>query len=147
MAYYDLPKADATKPFDGIPKLLQDLKEEGYVLVLISNKYDGAAKDLVKKFLGEQFDGVYGSRDDIYAKPYRDLFDIACKENNLSSEGIIYVGDSEVDCEFAANCDMTLIAVDWGFRTHAQLVGAGANIIVSSSQELYDTIRRLVESK
>ena len=145
--YYDLHKADTTKPFDGILKLLQDLKLDGYKLVLISNKYDGATKDLAKKFFGDLFDGVYGSREDIYAKPCRDLFDLACKEYNLDSEGIFYVGDSEVDCEFANNCDMTLIAVDWGFRTRDQLIEAGAKKIVGSPRELYDTICNLVNNK
>ncbi len=141
--YYDMHKADTTKPFDGILELLRNLKQEGYKLVLISNKYDGATKDLARKFFGDLFDGVYGSRDDIPAKPNRELFDIACQENNLASDGIIYVGDSEVDCEFASNCAMTLIAVDWGFRTHAQLVQAGAKIIVSSPNELYETLKSI----
>ncbi|MDE5654606.1 MAG: HAD family hydrolase, partial [Clostridia bacterium] len=140
---YALQNADTTEPLDGILALLSNLKQEGYKLVLISNKYDGATKDLARKFFGNLFDGAYGSRDNVPAKPDRDLFDLACKENNLATDGIIYVGDSEVDCEFASNCDMTLIAVDWGFRTHAQLVEAGAKVIVSSSKELYNKIKEI----
>ena len=138
--HYGEHKADTTKPFEGIIETLQELKNKGYKLALISNKYDGAAKDLVAHFFGDLFDGVYGSRNDILAKPYRDLFDLACKELGVAQEGIIYVGDSEVDCDFAKNCDMTLIAVDWGFRTHAQLVEAGAEIIVSSPEQLKEKI-------
>ncbi|MDE6275436.1 MAG: HAD family hydrolase [Clostridia bacterium] len=143
--YYDAHKADTTKPFDGILNMLQDLKNRGYKLVLISNKYDGATKDLAMRFFGDLFDGVYGSRDDIPAKPDRDLFQIACKEHGVSQDGIIYVGDSEVDCEFARNCGMTLIAVNWGFRTQDQLIQAGADIIVSSPIELYNTVIRIAE--
>ena len=55
--YYDLHKADTTKPFDGIIEVLQDLKKEGFKLVLISNKYDGATKDLAKRFFGDLFYG------------------------------------------------------------------------------------------
>ena len=139
--YYGEHKADTTKPFDGILDTLQDLKNDGYKLVLISNKYDGATKDLATHFFGDLFDGVYGSRDDIPAKPYKDLFELACSELGLSQDGAIYVGDSEVDCEFAKNCGMILIAVDWGFRTRVQLVEAGAEIIVSSPKELYEKIR------
>lgn len=142
--YYDLHKADTTRPFDGILQLLQDLKNDGFKLVLISNKYDGATKDLANQFFGNLFDGVYGSRDDIPAKPNRDLFDVACIENALDSNGIIYVGDSEVDCDFANNCGMTLIAVDWGFRTHSQLVEAGAKSIVHTPKELYEKISDIV---
>ena len=143
--YYDAHKADTTKPFDGVLETLQDLKKDGYRLALISNKYDGATKDLAKKFFGDLFDGVYGSRDDIPAKPNRDLFELACKELGVSQDGVIYVGDSEVDCEFAKNCGMTLIAVDWGFRTHAQLVEAGAEIIVNTPRELFVTIINTIE--
>ena len=141
--FYDAHKADTTKPFDGILETLQDLKNDGYKLVLISNKYDGATKDLAKQFFGDIFDGVYGSRDDIYAKPYRDLFDLACKELGVSQDGVIYVGDSEVDCDFARNCGMTLIAVDWGFRIRNQLVEAGAEIIVSSPKQLKEKIYQI----
>ncbi|MDE5755807.1 MAG: HAD family hydrolase [Clostridia bacterium] len=141
--YYDAHKADTTKPFDGILEMLQELKNDGYKLVLISNKYDGATKDLAKRFFGDIFDAVYGSRDDIPAKPNRDLFDLACKEHGFLQDGIIYVGDSEVDCDFARNCGMILISVNWGFRTRDQLVEAGAEIIVSSPKDLYDTIIQL----
>lgn len=141
--YYGEHKADTTKPFDGVIDALQQLKNDGYKLVLISNKYDGATKDLASRFFGDLFDGVYGSRDDILAKPYRDMFELACNERGISQEGIIYVGDSEVDCEFARNCGMTLIAVDWGFRTRNQLIEAGAEIIVSSPKRLIEVIYRI----
>lgn len=136
-------KADYTKPFDGIKDALNFLKNDGYKIFLISNKYDDATKDLAKTFFDGVFDGVYGSMDNMPAKPHSDIFKLACEENNLAEEGIIYVGDSEVDCEFAKNCAMKLVAVDWGFRTHAQLTEAGADIIVHSPQELCQRIAEL----
>ncbi len=142
--HYDLHKADTTKPFDGIIDVLKELKDDGYKLVLISNKYDGATKDLAKRFFGTMFDGAYGSRDDIAAKPDREIFEFVCKDMGFAQSGIVYVGDSEVDCEFAANCGMTFIGVDWGFRSRARLEEAGAVVIVSSPKKLKEEIIKTI---
>ena len=141
--HYDLHKTDTTKPFDGILPLLQSLKSQGNILVLISNKYDGATKELARIFFGSLFDGVYGSRDDVAAKPDRQIFDLVCQEMGLDKEQVIYIGDSEVDCQFAANCGMKFIGVDWGFRTHVQLVDAGASVIASTPDELKELIDKI----
>ena len=76
--------------------MLKELKDDGYKLVLISNKYDGATKDLAKRFFGTMFDGAYGSRDDIAAKPDREIFEFVCKDMGFAQSGIVYVGDIRI---------------------------------------------------
>jgi len=138
--FYDEHKADSTKPYDGIPQMLVDLKKCGYRLYVISNKYDGAARELVSRYFGEIFDGVYGSRDDIAPKPSDEIFRLLCAERALRSGDTVYVGDSEVDCAFAQNCGLKFIGVTWGFRSRDILLESGAKILVDSSAELYDKI-------
>ena len=38
---------------------------------------------------------------------------------------------------------MRFIGVDWGFRTHAQLVDAGASVIASTPDELKELIDKI----
>ncbi|MDE6189864.1 MAG: HAD family hydrolase [Clostridia bacterium] len=138
--YYDKNKSVTTKPYDGIIDLLNALKQKGYLLYLISNKYEFATKQLVEQFFAGVFDGVYGSLDDRPAKPDRAIFDYVCDIHGLSKDGIIYVGDSEVDYEFAKNCGMEFIAVSWGFRTRSQLENLGVKVIADSVKELADLL-------
>lgn len=140
--HYGVHKSDTTRPFEGIEQLLKELKAEGWLLALISNKYDGATKELAEEFFDGIFDGVFGSVDNIAAKPDKEIFDFVCAQMGISSSGIIYIGDSEVDCEFAKNCNMKFIGVDWGFRTNAQLKEAGAQVIASTPKELKELIYR-----
>ena len=134
--YYDAHKAVHTHPYEGMPELIRSLKESGIRVFVISNKYDDAAKELVKNFYGELFDGIYGNTDDMLPKPDRAVFDKVCKENSLDPKECLYVGDSEVDVQFANNCGIPLIAVCWGFRTKQELLSSGAKTIASDIREL-----------
>ena len=48
--YYGQHCNDATKAYDGIPQLLQELKDRGYALAIVSNKIDSAVQDLNHKY-------------------------------------------------------------------------------------------------
>lgn len=142
--YYDKNKAVHTRPYDGMIELVQRLKSQGNKVFVISNKYDDAAKALVYNFYGDMFDGVYGSRDNILPKPDRAIFDIVVEENSLNPSNCIYVGDSEVDREFAENTGMDFVAVCWGFRTEEELRKCGAKTIVSDIYSLENELEKLM---
>lgn len=134
--YYNKNKALTTKPYEGIIELLKALKDNGNRIFLVSNKYDGATQELVSHFFGDIFDGVYGSRENVLPKPDKAMFDFVCEECNIDKESVIYIGDSEVDCEFAKNCNMDFIGVSWGFRRKEELKISGAEVIVDTVDEL-----------
>ena len=58
------------------------------------------------------------------------------KELGAEPEECIYVGDSEVDIETAANAGIPCISVTWGFKSAEFLRRQGADHIVSSAEEL-----------
>ncbi|MDE7476607.1 MAG: HAD hydrolase-like protein, partial [Lachnospiraceae bacterium] len=43
--YYGVHCNDKTKAYDGIPELLQKLKNDGYALAIVSNKMDSAVQE------------------------------------------------------------------------------------------------------
>ena len=53
----------------------------------------------------------------------------------------ISVGDSEVDLETARRAGLPCFSVDWGNRSDAQLLAAGATSISRTAGELLDKIR------
>ncbi len=61
----------------------------------------------------------------------------------------VYVGDSEVDLQTAANVPMPCISVLWGFRTEEELLAAGAvrENMIRTPQELLPYLIRLPQAE
>ena len=53
----------------------------------------------------------------------------------------IYVGDSEVDIQTAANAGIEEIAVTWGFRDRKYLLSQGAERFADSPEKLWDMLQ------
>ncbi|MDD3403765.1 MAG: HAD-IA family hydrolase [Hespellia sp.] len=134
--YYGEHCSDKTKPYDGIPELLQTLKKEGCKIAVVSNKADRAVQVLCRQYFKDQFDFAVGEREGIQKKPAPDSVNETLRIFRLNAGDAVYVGDSEVDIQTAENAHMDSIIVDWGFRERAFLVKSGAACMVSSPTEL-----------
>ena len=60
----------------------------------------------------------------------------ALSQLGSTPERSVYVGDSDVDIETAANAGMDAILCSWGFRGYDFLKEHGAKVIISSPKEL-----------
>ena len=138
---------DKTRPYEGIMEALALLQKQEYHLAIVSNKFDGAVKQLCKKYFGEYISVAIGESDRVKRKPAPDTVYQALRE--LGSEGsrAIYVGDSEVDLQTAQNAHLRCVSVTWGFRTKEQLLSAGASLIIRTPQELPELLARLREEE
>ena len=134
--YYSRHYADKTFPYEKVPELLTELKASGYLMAVVSNKADYAVQDLCKKYFDGMFDFVIGDREGIRRKPAPDPVNLAIQILGVTKEQTVYIGDSEVDIETALNAGIPCISADWGFRSHEQLVCAGARAIVSSPDDI-----------
>ncbi len=132
--WYESHNCNKTRPYPGIPKLLEQLKRAGIKAAVVSNKPDVITRALAELF----FPGLpaYGQVSDLPAKPAPDLVYRALREMDMPRETAVYVGDSEVDVQTARNAGMPLCAVCWGFRTREELVAAGAECISADAGEL-----------
>lgn len=133
-----------TGPYKHIIDLLKALKEQGYKLAIVSNKPDGAVKELTGIYFGEYVSVAIGVTDSMRRKPYPDECIAAMKELGSTTEETIYVGDSEVDHKTAINSGLKCISCLWGFRTRQELINAGAagNIFVSDPLEILDVLNK-----
>ena len=59
----------------------------------------------------------------------------------MQPEETIYVGDSEVDVEAAANAGIKCASVTWGFRDKEDLEKINPLYIADNVQELYELIK------
>ena len=124
-------------PYQGIPELLQSLKEKGVLLAVLSNKPHEQAVKVVKEIFGERwFDYVSGQQEGIEKKPDPAGVIHIMETLKLTNEECLYVGDSEVDVRTGNNAGVQTIIVSWGFRTREELKEAGARTVIDSPLEL-----------
>ncbi|MDE7258879.1 MAG: HAD family hydrolase, partial [Lachnospiraceae bacterium] len=124
---------------------LAEAKQAGYRMAVVSNKPDQAVKQLGAKFFGEYVREFHGDREGSQRKPAPDMVYRALNELGSEARRAVYVGDSEVDLQTAANVPMICISVTWGFRTDEQLFAAGARKenMIKTPQELLPLLARL----
>jgi phosphoglycolate phosphatase len=140
MEYYKEHCADKTRPYEGIPELVGRLKSCGYRTAVVSNKADSAVNALCRQYFPAMFDYCVGEREDISKKPSPDSVNEVLRKLGISRAEAVYIGDSEVDIETAANADMDCIIVSWGFRSEDYLKSMGAEKIVHSTDELAELL-------
>lgn len=139
--HYDDEPLYLTKPFPGIKEMLADLRAAGYKLAVVSNKPHTASYPVVRHFFGDAFDAVTGALDGVPVKPDPTLPCHVLKTLGMDRSESIFVGDTYVDMETGKNLGSSkVIGVLWGFRKREELVGAGADAVVSSADELFREI-------
>lgn len=135
-AYYREHSADKTVPYDGIAELLERLRENGLLLAVVSNKADYAVQYLCNYFFPGLLNVCTGEREGMRRKPYPDLPEYVLKLLNVRAEESVYIGDSEIDLQTAANSGLDCVSVGWGFKTPDFLERSGASVIFRSPQSL-----------
>lgn len=125
IAYYDGHNCISTHPYEGIPEVIQQLRQKGIRTAVASNKYQEATTQLIHHYFGlNQFDIVLGERPSIPRKPdpqiVDDILAQPCMQGILRSE-VLYVGDSDVDMQTARNAQLTSVGCTWGFCTREKI--------------------------
>lgn len=133
--YYDIHCNDKTKPYDGILELIDALKEKNIQTAVVSNKVDSAVQTLKKRYF-PQIGVAVGDREGLRRKPAPDSVFMAMEVFHAKQAETVYVGDSEVDIETAANAGIKCVSVLWGFRNKTQLLESGAKILIKEPLEL-----------
>ncbi len=129
-----------TAPYDGICDLLKELKDLGVKTAVVSNKADFAVGYLCDRYFPNLFDISMGEKEGIKTKPDPAAVLEVMNKLGATHDSTVYVGDSEVDIETAHNASIPCISVDWGFKTKEFLESHNAQIIVSTVEELKNTL-------
>ncbi|MDD6312199.1 MAG: HAD family hydrolase [Firmicutes bacterium] len=138
--HYKLHCADNTKPYDGITEVLREIKSRGIKIAVVSNKADYAVKELCLRYFPGIFYIAVGEREGIRRKPAPDSVNAVLSELKTDRSEAVYIGDSDVDIQTAANAGIDCISVEWGFRDRQFLIQNGAKIILSKPCELTEHI-------
>ena len=86
------------KPYEGIPKLLEELKKRGMKIAVLSNKPHHATLDVIESLFGKDyFDVVQGQVDGMPIKPDPAGVFRILDRFGLTADEVLYMGDTATD--------------------------------------------------
>ena len=127
-----------TRPFDGIPALLDDMKSAGVQAAVNSNKLDSATQALCAAHLPDRLACILGERPEIPKKPAPDGAFHIMRQLDADPGRTLYVGDGEADIQTAINAGIDCAWVSWGYRRPSELGGLTIPRAFDSVQVLGD---------
>jgi phosphoglycolate phosphatase len=132
-----------TRPYDGVPELLDGLTARGLRMAVLSNKPEAFSRRCVDEYLsGWRFEVVLGQREGIPPKPDPAGAREVVERLGVAAERFLYVGDTATDMQTALAAGMYPVGVAWGFRPVEELRAAGAARIVDRPADLVELLDR-----
>ena len=139
--YYKQHCADSTRPYEGVPQLLQQLRAAGCRTAIVSNKADYGVQALAKQYFDGQLDAACGERAGIAKKPAPDMLLAIMQQLSAEPASTIYIGDSDTDIATASNAGVDCIGACWGFRGRAFLEAHGAKLLAENVGDIWELIK------
>lgn len=134
---YSLRWENKTRPYPGIPELLDHLTGLGLKMAILSNKLDHFTRIMVARLLPRwRFEPVFGARPSVPKKPDpAGALEIA-EALHLVPDHFIYLGDTGIDMKTASAAGMAPVGVLWGFRPADELRTQGARWLIEKPGDL-----------
>lgn len=142
--YFSTKGLFENKVYDGIPELLQTLKEKGKHLVVATSKPEEYSIKIIEHFgLAKYFDFVCGSLMDESRSKKDEVIAYALERCGLGEDdkqNVLMVGDRFHDIEGAKKNNLKSCGVLFGYGSREELQNAGADYIVKSLKDLLEVI-------
>ena len=141
LAYYREHKLDHTLPYPGVPEALTAMRQVNHgsrerLMAVLSNKPVVPSRQIVEALgLGGFFRQVYGGNSFGTKKPDPAGAEAILRENGVSPEEALMIGDSGVDVLTGHNAGIWTCGVTYGFAPHT-LEAAQPDILLDSPGEL-----------
>ncbi len=129
--------ANKTRPYDGVPELLDALAARRLKMIVYSNKPDEFTNLTVRKLLAKwEFAAIVGARENRPNKPDPSASLDILGKLGLAPTELVYVGDTGTDMQTATAAGMYAVGALWGFRTARELLENGAKQLIEKPLEL-----------
>ena len=123
--------------YPGISELLNELKQSGRQLAVVTSKIDHIAKETLAKtglidyfeFISAQQPNVVVDKEEILAKALSEL-------HVTDNSSVVMIGDRRHDVEAAKTHSIDSIGVLWGYGDQKELKNEGATYIATNTNEL-----------
>ena len=139
MSYYEVNQTNRSFLYKNVKETIEKLSVKK--LAVLSNKFDSFTKQIIKDFeLNEYFDSVLGTTNKLAKKPSAEPVNYIINELGVSTDKVVFVGDSENDIKCAKNSGIRSIAVTYGYRSRTQLELLKPDYIIDDISELSSII-------
>src|SRR5579871_3789528 len=116
VAYYAEHIADASRPFDGLERALDDLAGHGYRLAVCTNKLEGLSKLLLDRLnLSARFSAICGADTFGISKPDPGILRETVAKAGGQLASAVMVGDAGTDVGVARRAGVPVIGVTFGY--------------------------------
>lgn len=129
-----------TRPYDGVVKMLAQLKEKGIKTAVLSNKFDAATVRLCNNLMPNLIDLPVGERVDFPRKPSPEAVYDIIERLGVKRENTVFVGDSDTDIKTGKNAGTKTVAVTWGYRSRKLLEESSADYMADTIEELCEIL-------
>jgi phosphoglycolate phosphatase len=134
---YGLRTDRKTRPFAGVPELVEELSKRAIPMAILSNKPEDLTRRLVERFFGAgRFAVVAGARGDAPRKPDPTVAVAIAKRLAVEPAEVLYLGDTDTDMRTAVAAGMYPVGALWGFRDAAELSASGARELVRAPADV-----------
>ncbi len=136
--YFSVTGLFENSVYEGIPEMLENLKEKGVKIALATSKpYEFSIKILKHFDLYKYFDFFGAATMDGRISKKEDVISNLLNEMGApDKDEILMVGDRYHDIEGAKANDLKSAGVLWGYGSAEELEQAGADYVLASSSEL-----------
>ncbi len=137
MEFADGVMSDMTKLFDDTHKSLLHLKDSGYKLGVVSNKYRFRIEEyLERNNYIHLFDTIIGMEDMANPKPAPDGILMAINNIGTSADRSLFIGDNPIDAGAARNAGTDFIGISRFGHKHFESAEIEFLAIIQSLEEL-----------
>ncbi|MDE6722822.1 MAG: HAD family hydrolase [Eubacterium sp.] len=124
--------------YDGIPKLLKELKANGKRIILATSKPQKFTDRIMNHFnLEKYFEFIAGSNMDGTRSKKADVIEYALQQCNITDKSkAVMIGDRMQDIVGAKAVGIDSIGVEYGYGDYEELNNAGATYIAKTVDDL-----------
>jgi phosphoglycolate phosphatase len=130
-----------TRPYRGIPELLNALEGMKLPTAVLSNKPHGFTTLCVEQLLAQwRFEMVLGAQEGRPRKPDPSGLLEVLEGLKVKPWQVLYLGDTAIDMQTAVAAGCYPVGVSWGFRSHEELLAGGALSVISHPEQLLEML-------
>lgn len=130
------------KPYPGIPKLLETLRNDGHILCIATSKPESMAIEILEYFdLKKYFHHICGATLD-HSRDTKEQVIAYLLSQCDSPHPWVMVGDTAFDVIGATAHNIPAISVAWGYGLVEEMQKAGATTIVYDTEKLLKELQK-----
>ncbi|WP_317855371.1 HAD-IA family hydrolase [Chakrabartyella piscis] len=123
--------------YEGIPELLQSLRQKGKRLAVATSKKQESAIRILDHFgIAEYFEVIGGDNREIGRDTKAKVIAYVLEELHADMSDVVMVGDRKYDVEGAHAIGLPCIAVEYGYGDLAEFEACGADEVVATVKDL-----------